>query len=301
MFYYSFSRYLKEKFGSKVRRVSVNAAFPCPHRDRLTGRGGCVYCNEDGFSEFSRTDLTVKEQLSRGIARLSASGIDRYIAYFQNGTATNASLPELAAAYDQIKAFPGIVALSISTRPDCVDPEKLDLIAGYRDTYDVWIEYGMQSMHDETLRQIGRGHTFACTRDAIEKTAARGIKSAVHVILGLPAESRKEIIATARQIAAMPIWGIKLHLLHVLKNTPLEDLYRASKIGLLSPREYSSLVCDFLENLRDDQVILRLSPDAYPGSLVAPLWINDKSGVIRRIDAEFSRRGTSQGAAIPGR
>ena len=299
MHYYSFSKYLKDKFGTKVRRLSLNPGFPCPHKDFASGKGGCIYCNEEGFSQFARTDLSIREQLSRGIERLSASGINKYIAYFQNATATNAPVEELKKAYDEIKAFPGIVALSISTRPDCVDDEKLDLIAGYRDEYDVWIEYGMQSVHDSTLVKINRGHTHAQTRDAVESTARRGIKAAVHVILGLPGESREDMIATAREIAAMPVWGVKLHVLHVLKDTVMEELYKNGKIGLLPAEEYAALACDFLENLRRDQVILRLVSDAAPGSLVDPLWINDKSRVITAIEKEFDRRGTRQGEAIP--
>jgi uncharacterized protein len=298
MYYYTLNKYLRDKFREKVRRVSLNPGFPCPHKDRVSGSGGCAYCNERGFSELAGTDLPVNEQLSMGIRRLSALGINKYIAYFQNATATNADPEELRDAYDQIKGFPGIVALSISTRPDCVDDEKLDLIAGYGENYDVWIEYGMQSVHDRTLVSLNRGHTFACTRDAIEKTARRGIKAAVHVILGLPGESRDEMVATAREIAAMPVWGVKLHVFHVLKNTPIQDLYVSGKINLMSSKEYASLACDFLENLRRDQVILRLVSNAAPESLVAPLWMNRKLKVLSEIDEEFRLRGTAQGSHI---
>lgn len=295
MYYYSFSDYLKERYGTKVRRISLDAGFTCPHKDKL-GRGGCIYCNELGFSRFAGKDLTLEEQIERSISYFKASRTaDRFIAYFQNATNTNAPAEELRSAYDVIRKYPEIVALSISTRPDCVDDEKLDLIASYKDAYEVWIEYGVQTMHDRTLKVIGRGHTAERSAEAIRKTADRDIKVGTHVILGLPGESDEDMIVTAREISGLPVSGVKLHVLHVLKDTELERFYREGEVRILTREGYVKAACDFLENLKEDCVILRLVSDADKEYLVAPVWMNDKPGVIACIEKEFGARGTRQG------
>ncbi|RKY41717.1 MAG: TIGR01212 family radical SAM protein [Candidatus Makaraimicrobium thalassicum] len=299
MYYYAFSRYLKQRFRTKVRRVSLNAGFSCPHRDGTPGRRGCIFCNELGFSRFAGKDISLREQIKSSITGArKRHAAEKFIAYFQNATNTNAEPEKLRSAYDTIKEFPEIVGLCISTRPDCVDEEKLDLIAGYTDYYEVWVEYGLQTVHDRTLETVNRGHTFSQSVSAIEKTAGKGIKVGVHVILGLPGESREDMVTTAEKISGLPVSGVKLHVLHVLKDTELERLYGRGEISLLSRDEYVKVACDFLENLRPDCVILRLVSDAKKEYLVAPGWINDKALVIRQIEAEFEARGTRQGMGL---
>jgi radical SAM protein (TIGR01212 family) len=288
MNYNSFNNYLKKQFGEKVRKIGINANFSCPKRDSV----GCIFCNELAFSEFAETKLSLKEQIEHG----KRDGCDKYIAYFQNATGTNASLEELKKSYDFIKECPEIVGLSISTRPDCVDEEKLDLIAEYTDSFDVWVEYGMQTVHDKTLEFLKRGHTNQDTVKAIKMTAKRGIKVGVHVMLGIPGETRQEMLETANEISRMPVSGVKLHVFHVLKNTELEQMYKDGKVAILGQDEYVSLACDFIEHLDKRQIVLRAVSDARKEYLVAPEWLEDKLGTLIRINDEFKKRGTHQGS-----
>ncbi|MDD5634709.1 MAG: TIGR01212 family radical SAM protein, partial [Candidatus Omnitrophica bacterium] len=214
-----------------------------------------------------------------------------------SSTNTNAGILELEKAYNVIKKYPEVVALYIATRPDCIDEEKLELIAGFKKDYEVWIEYGVQTIHEKTLKFINRGHTFAQSVNAINRTARKGIKVGAHLMLGLPGETKKDMIATAKEISKLPVSGVKLHVLHVLKGTRLEEMYNEGKIKLLDKTEYVGIVCDFLENLKSDCVILRLVSDAKDEVLIAPKWINDKLSVINAIDREFASRGTKQGSA----
>jgi hypothetical protein len=296
MNYYSFNSYLKEKYGTRLRKISLNAGFSCPNKE--SGQGRCIYCNELGFSRFAGRDVSLREQIERSMVVLKEKGVEKFIAYFQNATNTNAEPGKLKTAYDIIKEYPEIVALCISTRPDCVDDEKLDLIASYTGSYEVWMEYGLQTIHDRTLKAVNRGHTFEQSVIAIEKTARRSIKTGVHIILGLPGESDEDMIATAKKISTMPVSGVKLHVLHVLRDTELERMYRENKIKLLERDEYVGIACSFLENLKPDCVILRMVSDARKEYLIAPWWINDKLSVIDQIDREFEIRGTRQGSKV---
>lgn len=219
----------------------------------------------------------------------------KFIAYFQNATNTYASCSKLKKAYDIIRQFPDIVGLYVSTRPDCVDEKKLDLIKSYSKDYDVWVEYGLQSAHDRTLRFVNRRHTFHDFVKAVEMTSERNIKVGAHVILGLPGETRDDMLKTANKISALPVSGIKLHVLHVLRKTKLEKYYDRGDIRLLSLDEYVNAVCDFLERMSPGCVIFRLVSDANPDFLVAPKWINRKSEAINAIKKEFEKRKTRQG------
>ncbi|MBD3426497.1 MAG: TIGR01212 family radical SAM protein [Candidatus Omnitrophica bacterium] len=300
MKYYSFSSYLKRKFDQKVWRICLDPGFGCPNKEGHTGRGGCIYCNESGFSDIAGKRLPLKDQIEDQISRARKKrGIEKFIAYFQSGTGTNARVENLKASYDVIRDYPEIVGLAVSTRPDCIDDEKLDLIAGYTRDYDVWIEYGVQSVHDNTLERIGRGHGYDQSKEAIRRTCERGIKSAAHVILGLPGETHHEMVATSTELSRLPLWGVKLHVLHVLKDTPLEEDYNKGKLRLLDRGEYVSIACDFIENLRKDCVILRILSDARKEFLVAPRWINAKQAVLADIEDEFTKRGTGQGSSNP--
>ncbi|MEA3306090.1 MAG: TIGR01212 family radical SAM protein [Candidatus Omnitrophota bacterium] len=300
-YFYSFNDYLRKKFGRRVQRLSLNAGFTCPNRDGKISTEGCIYCNEDGFSPFAGTRLSLKAQIQQSIdyakRRYKA---EKYIAYFQNATNTYGSLYKLKKAYNAIKEFPDIVGLSISTRPDCVDKKKLDLIAAYCDNYDVWIEYGLQSVHDRTLDFINRGHCFHDFVKAAEMTVERNIKTGVHVILGLPGENREDILMTAKKIAKLPVSGIKFHALHVFKKTKLEEYYNGGRIQLLTFNEYVGIVCDFLEVTNPECVAFRLVSDARKDILVEPKWINRKSEVINAVKDEFKKRGTKQGSFWSG-
>ena len=298
-YYYSFNSYLRERYGVKVRRISLDAGFSCPNKDGSAGKGGCIYCNELAFSPFAGKALTLDEQIAISLGEAKKSGkAEKFIAYFQNATNTYASCDKLKAAYDVIKKYPEIVALFISTRPDCIDDDKLDLIASYMPAYEVWIEYGIQTVHDRTLHFINRGHDHKASAEAVKRTAGRGIKVGAHVILGLPGETRDDMIATAKEVSALPVSGIKLHVLHVLKGTPLEKMYLDGKLKLMERDEYVSAACDLLENIREDIVVFRLVSDASREVLIAPSLINYKLDVITLIDSELWKRGTRQGERV---
>ncbi|MBL7072838.1 MAG: TIGR01212 family radical SAM protein [Candidatus Omnitrophica bacterium] len=299
MYYHSYNKYLKKRFGEKVRRISLNAGFGCPNRDGSISSKGCVFCNESGFSPWAQKTVPLEEQIKLGLAGGKKQfGTKKFIAYFQNGAGTNADSEDLKKMYSVINDYPEIVGLSISTRPDCVDEEKLDIVGGFLKNYDVWIEYGVQTIHENTLKKMNRGHTFPDSLEAIEMTAARGIKVGVHIILGLIEETSEDMMRTAEEISRIPVSGVKLHVLHVLKNTKLSEMYGKDRVNLLTRTEYVKNVCSFLEKLKKECVILRLVSDAGRDYLVAPEWVTNKQLTIKGIEAEFKRRGTEQGALV---
>ncbi|MBD3379133.1 MAG: TIGR01212 family radical SAM protein [Candidatus Omnitrophica bacterium] len=300
MYYYSFNRYLREKYGEPVRKICLNPGFACPNRDGALSRDGCVFCNEKGFSRNAGTLKSLEEQIEDAVGSGNAKRGQKYIAYFQNAAGTNASPEELQKAYDIIRNYPEIIMLTISTRPDCVDDGKLDLISDYAEDYEVWIEYGVQTANDAVLERMKRNHSFEQAEDAILRTVKKGIKAGAHIMLGLPGESREDMALTARRLAKLPVSGIKLHVLHVLKDTALEEMYRQGKVDLLTQNEYARAACDFLEYMDPECVVLRLVSDAHPDFLVAPMWINDKNSVIADINKEFLIRGTHQGSRRVG-
>ncbi len=279
----------------------MDAGFTCPNRDGTKGVGGCVYCNNAGFSANSRSskdDRSVREQLRLGIEWAR----DRYrakkvIAYFQAYTNTYAPLPVLKDTYDQVLDFPEVIGLDVGTRADCVDEPILDLIASFgRALPETWIEYGLQSSHDRTLERINRRDTFASFLRAVEMTQGRGIKICVHVILGLPGETKDDMMATAERLAVLPIDGIKIHLLHLLRDTPLVESFERGEFQILSREEYVRLVCDFLEILPGRVLVHRLTGEAPPDTLVAPEWCKDKGGVLQDVQRLFMERNTCQGS-----
>ena len=296
MRYYSFKTYLQNRYGANVKKIGLNAGFGCTNRDPARGKEGCIFCNEEGFSNFYGSDLSLESQIKESVATAKEKhNVHKFIAYFLNGTSTNAPVQELKRTYDVIKKFPEIVGLSISTRPDCIDEEKLDLIAGYAKSYEVWIEYGVQTIDDNVLLKMNRGHTFMTSEEAIKRTAEKGIKVGVHIIVGAFNQSRENIIKTAEVISRLPVSGVKLHAFQVLKNTSLEKMYERGDVHLFTKDEYVRHVCDFLERLRADCTVLRLISDAKKDLVVAPQWMEDKLDVMRCIERELEKRGTGQG------
>jgi uncharacterized protein len=297
--YNDYNSYLKQKFGEKVYRIGLDAGFSCPNRDGAKGTGGCIYCDESGSrSPYSKKGLSVAEQLEERIEYLkSAKSAKKFIAYFQAFSNTYAPPNRLKETYDEVLLFKDIVGISIGTRPDAIDTEKLELISSYMDRYEVWIEYGLQSAHDNTLKYLNRGHTYAEFVSAVEQTKTFNIPICAHVILGLPGEARNNMIETARRLGDLGIKGVKIHLFHVLKGTALENLYREGKVKLLSQDEYAELACDFLENLPKSVIIQRLTGQGTTKNHVAPAWAFDKLGTIRKIEEAFAKRKTCQGSA----
>jgi radical SAM protein (TIGR01212 family) len=295
--YYAFSRFLKERFGSRAYRVTIDAGFTCPNVDGTVAVGGCVFCDNRSFSPNRRLPRSsITEQVQRGVAILGKRyGTSRFIAYFQAATNTYAPVEKLKRLYDEALEHPQIVGLAIGTRPDCVPDPVLDLVQTYARTRYVCLELGLQSMHDRSLDWMNRGHHFAAFVDAVQRSQGRGLDLCAHVILGIPGESREDMLATADALAALPINAVKIHNLHVVRDTPLARWYEAGEVRMLERDEYVSLVCDFLERLPQHLVIHRLNGDAPPDYLVAPLWCLDKPALLRAIHEELERRDSWQG------
>lgn len=294
-----FSEELKRVFGCRVHRISIDAGFTCPNRDGTVGRDGCVFCSDRGAGSFGiARGMSIAQQLEHGkevmVRKYKAK---KFIAYFQSYSNTYAAPEQLRDLYDAALAQPDIVGLIVGTRPDCLSPEIVDLLADYsRRTY-FWLELGLQSPHDKTLQAIGRGHDSAAFFAAAARVKAAELRLCVHVILGLPGESREEMLASAGMLNELGVDGIKIHLLHVNRNTQLNDLYQRGAVRLLEKDEYVALVCDYLELLDPRIFIQRLTGDGGK-DLVAPLWSAAKFETLNAIDAELERRGTRQGVKL---
>ncbi len=295
--YNPFGRYLRERFGCRVHKITLHAGMSCPNRDGTRGKGGCTFCNNTGFSPAVRLEPgAIRTQMLAGMEatrrRVRAA---KFIAYFQAYSNTHAPVEHLAQLYDEAWCSPEVVGMSVGTRPDCIDAAKVDLLAGYVNRGEVWVEYGLQSSHDVTLERINRCHTWDEFVQAVRLTAGRGIRICAHTILGLPGETREMMLETHRRLADLPIDGIKIHLLHVMHDTVMERQYQRGEVRLLSREEYVGLVCDVLEILPPSMVIQRMHADAPPDILVGPEWCLDKSGVLNDIRAELVRRDSWQG------
>jgi radical SAM protein (TIGR01212 family) len=294
--YYSFNRYLREKFGERVHRISIDAGFNCPNLDGTLSDKGCIYCNNKAFGVYVGAQKSIEAQINDSLIYYRKNlGVKKFIAYFQSFTNTYANTDELKKRYDVIKKFPEIIGLFISTRPDTIDEEKIDLISNYGKKYLLWIEYGLQSTNKAVLDKINRNHTYEDFLVAVKLTRKYNINVGAHIILGMPNMTYEEIMEDAKNLAGLDIQGVKFHILHALKNTPLEEIYQNGGITFLSKAQYIKMLCDFLERIPSKIVILRLISTASPGYLIAPLWINNKSEIKEAVIKELERRGTHQG------
>lgn len=295
--YYQFSEYLKTKFGTKVYKITLDAGFCCPNRDGTISSGGCIFCDDGGsFSRAHSASLSVKQQILTGVETLSSRfKAKKFMAYFQAYSNTYKPVEELKKIYDESLCHEDVVGISIGTRPDCVDSEKLDLIQSYTDRYETWLEYGLQSMHDRTLKFINRGHDFETFLKAYKETKKRGIKVGVHVILGLPGETKEDMLQTVKTLSDLGVDGVKFHCLCIFPNTKLFDMYQNKEIKLLEEDEYIDIACDCLELLPETTTIHRLGGNGLQAIKVAPAWLNKKFEILNRIDDELERRGSYQG------
>jgi uncharacterized protein len=295
--YRDLNTYFRSLFGCRVQKISVDAGLTCPNRDGTKGTGGCIYCNARGSGTGAWTQgLSIRDQLLRGKQSLAKRyHAQKFMAYFQSFSNTYAPLHVLRRRYDEALAVEDIVGLAIGTRPDCVNQPVLDLLQGYSQRHLIWIEYGLQSAHDQTLILINRGHDAACFTRTVRATQNRGIRICAHVILGLPNETREDMLQTARFVADLGIDGIKLHLLYVVKGTALERLYRQGAYQCLDQAEYADLVCDVLERLPADMVVQRLTGDPHPEELVAPTWSLNKTATLSMIHRKLESRNSRQG------
>jgi hypothetical protein len=295
--YNDLNTYLRNIFGYRVQKITIDAGLTCPNRDGSISHGGCIYCNIRGSGTGAYAKgLSVTRQLTIGKKSLSKRyKAKKFIAYFQSFSNTYAPLQKLKRLYDEALSVEDIVGLSIGTRPDCVDEAVLDLLQQYAKHHLIWIEYGLQSARDETLAFINRGHDVQCFKDAVEKTKNRGIKICAHVILGLPHETRQDMMHTATTIATLGIDGVKLHLLYVVKGTALEAIYRKGEFKCLEQSAYVDLVCDFLERIPAEMVIQRLTGDPHRKELVAPQWALKKTETFNLIQQTLEKRDSWQG------
>lgn len=296
--YKTFNSFLRERFGTRVFRVPLDAGFDCPNRDGTRAFGGCTFCDDRGSGAPTiKTALDVRSQLEAGINRVTRRyKATKFLAYFQAFTNTYAPEGVLKMLYDTGLDHPDVVGLCIGTRPDCVPDNVLDLLASYHEKTFVWLEIGLQSAFDRTLDLINRAHTAAEFFDAVNRSKARGLLVATHLIFGLPGESREEMLETVRQVAVSGVDGVKIHQLCIYKGTPMELDYRSNRLSVLNEDEYISVVCDALELLPPDMVIMRLVAEGSQEEVIAPHWSFEKFRIMEKIDAELISRGTRQGS-----
>ena len=296
--YRDFNSYLREIFGERVQKISLDANLGCPNRDGTISNTGCIFCDSrgSGTGALINDGLSIDEQVVRAQRYMQKRyKAQKYIAYFQSFTNTYAPVQRLKALYEQALAHKNMVGLSVATRPDCVDEKVLKLISSYKKDYLVWLEYGLQSAHDITLKRINRGHDAACFEKSVRMAAEYEINICAHIILGLPGEDREMMLQTARFLSNLPVHGIKIHLMYVVKGTPLSALYEKGEYSCLEQKDYVALVVDFLELLPPETVVQRLTGDPIKSELTAPPWALDKSENLRLIHESLERRETWQG------
>lgn len=294
--YNQYSQHLKNKFGAKVYKITLDAGFSCPNRDGTISREGCIFCDDGGsFSQAHSNKLSIEEQVRIGAQTLADRfKAQKFMSYFQAFSNTYKPVKELEKIYSASLNHPDIVGISIGTRPDCIDNDKLDLISSFTSDYYTWIEYGLQSVHDKTLLKINRGHDYKCFLNAYEKTKSKNINTCLHIILNL-FETPEEMMHTAKTIAALEPEGVKIHMLCALEGTKITEMYRKGELEFMSEDEYITTVCDFLEYLPPSTTIHRLAGNGLRTELVAPRWIGKKLDCLNKIDREFIRRDSWQG------
>ncbi|MBI3804133.1 MAG: TIGR01212 family radical SAM protein [Nitrospirae bacterium] len=297
-YYNAYSHYLKGRFPWRVYKLPLDAGFNCPNRDGRVAVGGCTFCSNASFSPNSGGPLrSVRDQVDEGIAvyRKRRFGGEKFIAYFQAFTNTDAPVDRLAALYEEALSHPEIVGLAIATRPDCLPEPVLDLLSTLQKRTALFLEVGLQSSHDETLRRVNRGHTFADFVDAVDRIKRRGFYLSTHLILGLPGEDRTRMLETVERVAQLPVDAVKVTHLYIPRQAPLAQAYRRGELSLLTLPEYLQLVCDLLERLPARMIIERLMGELDGEDILAPRWGRHKGEILEMIASEFARRGTCQG------
>ncbi len=292
--YYPFSKYLKETFNKKVYKITLDGGFSCPNRDGTISKGGCIFCDEIGsYSRCIDKNISIEEQIRLSMEKLQKQfKAQAFMAYFQSYSNTYAPCDKLKKIYDSVFIDEKIVSLAIGTRPDCVDNEKLDLIAQYKHP---WIEYGLQSAKDETLKLINRGHDYNCFKNAVIETKKRNIKVCAHIILGFPNETRKDMLQTAQKLAQLEIDGIKIHMLTILKDSPLAEVYDKNPFYLMDMEQYCEIVCDILEILPKTCTVQRIAGTGYSETTLKPKWVNRRFEILNLIDKILLQRNAYQG------
>jgi radical SAM protein (TIGR01212 family) len=296
--YYDLKSFWRNRFGCNVYKLPIDAGFTCPNRDGKVSVGGCIYCDGRGSRLRQAGPLpSVSEQIRRGKAYYRKHrNAGKFVVYFQTFTNTYGPVDKLKQLYDDALAEEDVIGLSVGTRPDCVPDDVISLLESYTKHFHIWLELGLQSIHDKTLQFINRGHSSATFLDAVQRASGGKIHICTHIIIGLPGESREDNLETARVLATLPIHGIKIHLLLALKGTKMGDFYEQGKFPLLNKDSYVQTVCDILEILPLEMVIQRLTADGYGDIFLGPRWAINKMDVLNAIDRELDKRNSFQGS-----
>lgn len=296
--FYGLAARLRQSFGERVQKIPLDFGFTCPNRDGKISRKGCVFCSPQGSgSGLHENSITIPEQWAHWRKKLSEFyDAKLYLAYLQSYSNTYCTAEELSCALNQLHGLEGLSGICIGTRPDCLDSSKLQVIKnlGLKET---WLDLGLQSSNDETLKRINRGHDAKCFADAVHLAHSHGIDVCAHVIAGLPGEGEKEFLESVQFLNALPISGIKFHNLFVSKGTPLHRIYKTGELSLIGQDEYVDMLVKAISILRTDIVIHRLKADAIPGELVAPEWVRMKRKVLNAIEMKMKSSDTWQGCA----
>ena len=299
---YMLNDFLKEKFNEKIYKVSLDGGFTCPNRDGKVSKGGCIFCSENGSGDFTATKLkSIHAQIEEQIDLVSKKYKgDKYIAYFQNFTNTYAEVSYLRKIYQEALSHEKIVGLAIATRPDCLGDDVLELLAELNKKTFLWVELGLQTVNDDVAKYFNRAYETEIYKEASEKLNRLDIKFVTHIIIGLPKEEDDDYLKTAMFAQNCGTWGIKIHLMYVVKNTPLEKLYLNGGLKVNTKEEYVEKVINILENISSEVVVHRMTGDGDRQTLVAPLWSIKKIDVLNSIHKELKRRNTYQGKLYYG-
>lgn len=296
--FYSLNNFLRTVHGDKVMKLSIDGGFTCPNRDGKVNTGGCIFCSSLGSGDFAGSRKhSITTQMEQNINTLSNKwpNITKYMAYFQSYSNTYAPLEELKQKYEEALSFEGVVGLAIGTRADCLDSNIIDYLEELNHRTHLWVELGLQSIHEKSNQFINRGHSLECFTKAVYALHEKGIEVVAHIILGLPTETFQDMLETARYLSQLPLQGVKIHMLHILDNSPLGKIYSESPFHLLTEDEYVYLVGEILKILPSHFVIHRLTGDGDKKHLIAPMWTNRKTLVLNHITKYLKENNIYQG------
>ncbi|MCD8508826.1 MAG: TIGR01212 family radical SAM protein [Bacillus sp. (in: Bacteria)] len=300
--YYTWNEHLRQRFGQKIFKIPLDAGFDCPNRDGKVASGGCTFCSERGSGDFAgdrKDDLVTQFQtIKEKMHQKWKSG--KYIGYFQAYTNTYAPVEELREMFEIILAQEDVVGLSIATRPDCLPDDVVEYLAELNERTYLWVELGLQTVHERTADLINRAHDYQCYVDGVEKLRKHNIRICSHIINGLPLETHDMMMETAREVAKLDVQGIKIHLLHLLRKTPMVKQYEKGLLEFMSAEEYIQLVCDQLEVIPPEVIVHRLTGDGPADLMIGPMWSLNKWEVLNGIDHEMKRRNSWQGKFYKG-
>ncbi len=295
--YHTFNYYLKTRYGIKVSKISLNGNFTCPNRDGKISYGGCIFCSDSGSGEFAgNPQLDLIDQFTEVKKRMNKKWPhSKYIAYFQANTNTYDTVDNLRQRFEPFTDMNDVVGISLGTRPDCLDNDVLDYLEDLNKRCDLWVELGLQTVHDKTAVIINRGYTYDIFLEAIKELRRRNINICVHIINGLPGETYTDMLETAKKIGCLDIQAIKIHVLYILSGTAIYNLYKNNQLSPLTRNSYINLVVDQLEYIDEKIVVQRLTGDGDSNELIEPTWITKKVTVLNDIDKEFVKRDSFQG------